>query len=957
MKGLSKPLPPIPNPNDLRHDALELTTTNSELLLDAALRPTSKISTVADEKRAHGKECLIPPSEDIALSAEHRHHAHHHQREPQNFENAPSELDSVDKYHEDVEPMLVSLRVCKQCQTNLMTAFDHCLSRHGTTANLDSIHQIDEVADAKQLTEPPYFEVIRDPTKQLNTVYDDMTHKVEKDRHVFAQTKFGAKGVDTTRIKTRTELGNPANFFVGGLYKRNLEAKDREIKLLREQLYDRTLGEKREHTNVEKLKIALNRSMRYYMYAEEWQSSESAKLQQDVRYLKAEMSSLMAFLINSEEEKRMLLDQMEALRENGRQKDAKINEVEQQKGQLKAKLHDSFKEFLVMSETITRLKREAEHGSDTIISRNEILQRNLDKLSRDFERNVQELALSQTRVKELEFELEEIVLQFNITGEAKRSAEDLNVKLTSELDAVTKEYQQLKRSYDNICQHAATVESELREASQEYAKTKSELQTKTAELANELSLISVVKKDLETSLKFAKTEIEKLSSALKSLTRSKDQLEQAFRTAVQKSDKEIVNREEKVAELVSLRGEDSKIIKKLQEQKEQLMFQVTDLQNNLDREIGNVNILTFELAQVKRTSEERTTLLEEQVEKLTAAKINLANDKRQLSDKIRLVRSELKKKEEECDDLQRNFAAHRHSSATTESTLRKELEDLNHAHTDLIREHNSLEQKQTLLIETNVELSMSQDSLRKTQAQLQQQLQLTKEENQRLSKDNQRLGSSETEAIVEKNEMKIHLDSVLLKMDEMKQMIGQERSEASVSLKEANEQIARMTTELYQLTEDGKQLDALCKLLKEAVERLELELAETKAILEAESLNKEQFEIHCYELRQALNTERRLRLELERMHGRIDKRAAERVLEKLNAMKIRDRKMNDLSKSMKIEYNRLKAISTMLPEDKDLVVIEGPDIPQFPPGGARTMSNRQEHKADIRVTATRLTAE
>ncbi|KAJ3103497.1 hypothetical protein HDU97_010080 [Phlyctochytrium planicorne] len=907
--------------------------------------------------------------------------------------------------HVDGEPLLVSLRVCKECQKSLLGAFEHCLSRHANTAApqvhsqelmeglaaiaeagntdgiagktatphhaavanavpalMDSMNQIDEVEDAKRLHDPPYFEIIKDPTEKLNTVYDDFARKIDRDRHVFYETKASAAAAAAERA------GRPRKsprFFSGALYKRTLEGKDREIRQLRQRLYDRTLSEKHEHSNVEKLKVALNRSMRYYMFAEEWQINESARLQQDIRYLKAEMSSLMAFLINSEEEKRMLLEQIEEIKEVVSKRDEKILAIEDQKKQLKTKLHDSFREFLVMSETIGRLKKEAEHGSDSIISRNEILQRNLDKLSRDFEKTSQDLSLSQTRIKELEFELEEIVIQFNITGEAKRLAEDLNVKLTSELDAMTRDSHSLKLTLDSkvtMCEH---MEKELREVTRLQENTKYELENKASDLGRELEITISAKRDLESSLKGAKNEIEKLSSALKSVTRSKDQLENAFRASVQKHDKEVNSREEKIIELQNHRVDDSKNIRRLQEQKEQLMFQVTDLQNNLDRELANVNILTFELAQLKRTSEERTTSLEEQVEKLNGAKVNLANDKRQLTDKIRLVRADLKKKEEEYDELYKQHVAHKESSTATEETLRNQLSELQSAHNALTSEHKSLEQKQTLLIESNVELSMKQEFLQKKLAGLEDDNSKLRSELAAVKAANEELTKSQAAAITDRNEMKIHLDSVLTKIEELKQTISQEQAESATTIKEKTEQIVNLTASLYKIQEQEKTLTDLCKSLKLTVERLERKLADTEAALEAETYNREQFEMHCYDLRTNLNAERRLRLEFERMQSRIDKHAAERVLEKIDAMKARDRRLNDLSKSLKAEQHRLKEISTILPKEQDLVVIEAPELSTFLQHAASLHPNNSiqvrnvgnaELRPDMRVTVAKLAA-
>lgn len=242
--------------------------------------------------------------------------------------------------------MLVSLRVCKECQNTLLHAFNHCLSKQGNSTQstaaaddgnyssigvapaftMDSIHQIDEVEDGKQLKEPPYLALVKDPTKPRNTIFLNSTDKVARDRATFADAKKSSSIATTTKsidvpnlsLKSSSEAGvekkkdfaagksaiDSGTVFSGTLYKRTLEAKAKEIQSLREKLYDKIASEQFEHENVERLRHALNKAVRFCAIAEEWHVDETSRLQYDVRCLKAEMSSLMAFLINSEEEKR-----------------------------------------------------------------------------------------------------------------------------------------------------------------------------------------------------------------------------------------------------------------------------------------------------------------------------------------------------------------------------------------------------------------------------------------------------------------------------------------------------------------------------------------------------------------------------------------------------------------------------------------------------------------------------
>ncbi|KAJ3325042.1 hypothetical protein HDU76_013287, partial [Blyttiomyces sp. JEL0837] len=548
----------------------------------------------------------------------------------------------------------------------------------------------------------------------------------------------------------------------------------------------------------------------------------------------------------------VLLIQLEEARQSCTERDEKINEILSQKEQIKVKLHDSYKEFLALNETILQLKKEAEHGSDAIISRNEVLQRNLDRLARDFEVSTRDLGTAQTRIKELEFELEEMVVQFNITGEAKRSAEDLNVKLTSELDHLTTEHKSLKQAHEISVSTVKRLEYELASVIDMASSTTLDLETKNHLLTKEVADLTVAKKEVDGQLKTARSEVKNLSSALKSLTRSKDQLEAAFRTTSQKHQKEVEKLEEKIKELQNLRVEDEKVLKKTQELKEQLMFQVTDLQNNLDRELANVNVLSFDLAQLKRTTEEKT--------------------------------------------------------AQIENMLRTELADLHQHHNELTEAHESLEKKQAYVQETNVELTMQQEALMKRYAALEAKEADGQTEIRRLEEENVQLC---TAAFMQRNEMKINLDSIY--------------------------------------TLHAKKKTSLSKKLKRTLDATEIELKDTKAALEAETLNKEQFEVRLYEIRRDLLSEKKNRLDLERMHDRIDRHAAARHLERLATMRERDRKLLEVSKSLHGEYSRLKDISGMLPNADQFSVIDSPDIPDFFPDGTHhNTGGRSDRPPDVK---------
>jgi hypothetical protein len=197
----------------------------------------------------------------------------------------------------------LSLTVCKKCQDILLEVFEHCLNKHGESIPLLSTHHIDEEADGRIQSEVPYFDIVKDPTTNKHKpAFEDPGEKIERDRWVQQQNRNKQNRLDIGQ-KAKGLGIKTGKCFSGAIYKRMLDAKEREITQLRTQLYETTQREATETDNVKKLKRALNQSVTYYTFAEEWQQSESSRLQTDVRNLKGELSSLMAFLINSEVEK------------------------------------------------------------------------------------------------------------------------------------------------------------------------------------------------------------------------------------------------------------------------------------------------------------------------------------------------------------------------------------------------------------------------------------------------------------------------------------------------------------------------------------------------------------------------------------------------------------------------------------------------------------------------------
>ncbi|KAI8823671.1 uncharacterized protein EV422DRAFT_504837 [Fimicolochytrium jonesii] len=853
------------------------------------------------------------------------------------YSDGQQALDFGEPASENAGHTSLSMRACPDCQEALLGAYNHCLMDTGTESSLlDSLNQIDEEEDGRRLTDPPFFRIIRDPTAPKNTLYTDVGKKVERDRWAFQEGKNASKLEQAKNKKLPCAVAKGAgvqgsHLFSGAIYKRTLDFKDKEIKMLREQLYDKIVSERADHEDAQKLRSVLKKAVNYYVYAEEWQAIESSRLQADVRSLKAELASLMAFLIQSENDKRKLAGEIQGHHDAVAQKEEVIKEKDNMIEEMKSKLHKSFKEFLHINKTMAVLEVEAAKGSEVTQGRNEVLQRNLDKLAREFEITTRDLTTANDRIRELEFELEELVSQFNQTGEGKRAAEEHARKLSTELDRTVAELTSTRHTYEITEKQRRQLEAELAEVNQAFTDSKFELNSKVGELSKDLETVTSQRTELQTALQNTKAENEKLSISLKGVTRSKDQLESAFRVSTQKYEKEISTRDTKIHDLGNLREEDAKALRKTLEQKEQLMYQVTDLQNSLNRETASLNMANFELTQVKRQADEKVALLEDQLEKLNTAKIALAADKRQVTEKYKQTRSELQEKEHELGHIKSEFSRSRDRAKQKESTLVKELAELTEAHTTLKTSFanyatdltHAAEEKQTLVSKVDT-LEHDRDEAIARGDQLATELAVFKSRTERLTAD---LDAANTD----KADVKKHLESVVIKVDELTRTMNNLERESTSTIKTKDGEIRRLTKEAYDAKEEVNRLSKLSKKLRAVLDQLDIEHTAIKKALQTEKSEREYIEASAHDLRQSLHSERQIRLEFERLHERLNRSEGEREREALAGLRLRNRLLAQVAAGLNEEQSRLKELSAILPTDDQLQAIDGPEIKDFKP--------------------------
>ncbi|KAJ3314142.1 hypothetical protein HDV04_000914 [Boothiomyces sp. JEL0838] len=812
-------------------------------------------------------------------------------------------------------PESLAFKVCQHCQTSLLGAFEHCLAKNGEPINFASSHQINEEADGVLSSEMPYFDIIKDPTQGFQKpLFNNPKEQIERNNWVLHQSKQKNTKLDIRAGGTVKGLGiQSGKNFSGTLYKRMLDAKDKEINQLRAHLYETAKREKAESVNVKKLKNALSKSVNYYVFAEEWQKSESARLQDDIRHLKSEISSLMAFLINSEVEKQALLKGIKDLNAVIKEKEDEAKKSLAIAEEMKGKLQESFKEFITMDETMVQLRKEAQKGTDAVEARNIMLQKNLARLTADFEVSAKDLRLSNSKCRELEYELEQMTTELNIKGDSLKVATATNVTLKANLEATTVELRELKKEHDRIILAKAKVEADFRADTAKNEATKAELRKSLAKVSSDLDTVTSQKMDLEIYMKANKQEIEKLTRDLQSMTEARNGLQQSLDKAQSQARAEISTRDNQIQELNKKITKDAQTLKQVQEKKEQLMFEVTDLQNNLEMETSNAKRYLEELTLVRRTAEERNNLLTEQVEKLNAAKINLSNDKKQLTEKIKTFRQDLRQKEEELDDVNKRFEEYQTEAMSEHDKLDRKLKSLQEDHRLLNKTHDSLKELHTDTVKDNLALKKDKEALLKRQNELNSDIQSAKQMIGSLTNEKDNLLNELLRWKAEYSELETKFIKSVEQYDAVTEVFEKYRQTSEDTILGKDKQIQQLTENLMDAQTQIHNLTTKNTALENTLGDTEHKLADTINKLLAETSTREILEDQLNTNRLQFHNEKRMRSELERLHSHLKYGDTSRAMSSFSEWRIRDRKLADLASGLTNEAKRLNELVNLLP--------------------------------------------
>jgi len=597
--------------------------------------------------------------------------------------------------------------------------------------------------------------------------------------------------------------------------------------------------------------------------------------------------------------------------------------------QLRLKLHGSFKELISINETMKRLEKEADRGNDAAEKRNELLQKNLDKLGIEFTAATQKLSAETLRVRELEFEIEEMINQFNAIGELKKKAEELNFVLSGDLAATGHALNNTKEKLEETISIKESLETELKLTREAQESLKIKLENQILQLQSELTQSEALCSNLElvkTNLKF---EVSTLNASLKSMTRDKETVEANLKTANEKSKRDIKARDVMIAEHEAARAENAKKIKAITEMREKMRSEVTELQNALDREASSHNVVSFEYAQFKRQAEERFLSFEDQIEKLSSTKVNLSNEKKQLAERLKEIRSELADKEQELEYTTRAYKTQGDEAIAKETIMGAKIASLELSLAQLQSNHKELTANFVNSQNTTTNLSHDLDVTGKRLAEFEEKDRINCANIADLESKLANMIQSHNQAVQERVAMKIHLDSVLSKFEELNSTIRNMERENNSTNKSKDGLITKFSNDLQHARDEIERLLNISTQLKKLSETLDADLLHTRNNLQNETFRRESLETELQIMTDKFNMERKIRNEFERMNSRIGRMDELRSLERIAALRMRDFKLNEVDTGLTQQLDHLNSLVALLPDDLNFGEVNAKPISMF----------------------------
>jgi chromosome segregation ATPase len=563
------------------------------------------------------------------------------------------------------------------------------------------------------------------------------------------------------------------------------------------------------------------------------------------------------------------------------------------------------------------LRKEAQQGTKAVEARNHMLQKNLGNLTVDFEQSSKDLRVSNTKIRELDYELEQMIIELNTKGESLKKSTASNVQLKSNLETTSKGLKDLQKTHEQLILQKSKIEADSRNEKLRLEQQILDLRKNLDTVTTSFEKTKLAKADLEMLLASSNAEAIELKKNVDSLTTERNSLNVTLNRTKNNAHTEITQRDETISELKNKIAKDQVVLKNTQETKEQLLFRVTNLENNLSIESTNARLATDELQRSKRENELKTNSLIEQVEKLNSSKGTLLLDKKDLSEKIKIFRRDLVTKEEELANTLTKLAEVTDSSESKIATLEKDLSTVNENFNNLTKDNRDLNAGFEESIQNNNNVSKLKQALEKKLASIELDL-----SNSRMT-INQYLGEKEMMSNDISERKDLHQDllnrfnSLIEENTTARTKFAEYKEYAENAIQDRNLEIQVLMFDFGKAKNEIAGLDDSEKRLEKQIAELLVKLEKALKDLDEQTSTREILERQLDENRKEHQYEKKMRKEIERVQMSLKFGESSRSYGSWTDWKNRDKKLQDVVMGLFKESTRLNGLVNLLPKEEN----------------------------------------
>ncbi|ORX53338.1 hypothetical protein BCR36DRAFT_24723 [Piromyces finnis] len=550
--------------------------------------------------------------------------------------------------------------ICKHCIKHLEESYKHCIGK--VKFVFPSFNEINEEEDGESIAGTPDV-YIYDEVKKTSLYRPDILkskqQKIKADQQIVYDKKnqqikeggqsFSIAGRFHLDI-TRKGVEEP---FPGILFHDYENQKDKEIEKLNRVIINLKDRLKDEMEYTKQCNNTLEKMKKSCLFVDTWKNLEEARLKDDVRQIRTQLTGFISYTFSQEREKHDLRAKNEKLKYEMDSKEKEIIRVNENYDKAQSRYNELTQKYVELCSSVKELKVQAKKGSQEVQAQNEVLNDSLKKLSTECKVAQAQLAEEIRKSKSLDFELLTITTQYNNQNKEV-------IRLKNVIQDYIKKNKDININYQNSLNEIALLKNTIVQLNTKIEQTETQMLQERKKATIAASDLSKLYEDCKKEKEIIQLRMEEYLSSLEKVTldygkimTDKCRLEDEI-TYLKTKHKNILSSKIKIIE--DLEKKESNLRAKLNDYTKEnthLKEVENELRYQLDKGNLSINVLKFDLNQAQSTLEDIKTKLSDKISKLVNTNNELQENNRILNSKVLNMRKKIEDDEKYMEILKK----------------------------------------------------------------------------------------------------------------------------------------------------------------------------------------------------------------------------------------------------------------------------------------------------------------